>query len=93
MYPDLIWAIVNDRERERLAHAEATRRARAVRAAKKARRRARIPAEVLHVRIPDYVDGSFREAGTPEDSSARGGSAASGPGGGDTAECHTGVAS
>ncbi|HLI37777.1 MAG TPA: hypothetical protein VKV80_10620 [Streptosporangiaceae bacterium] len=60
MHPDLIWAVTCERDRDRLARAGARRLAKAVRAARKARRHGDDGDPLAGVRIPGYVDGTFR---------------------------------
>jgi hypothetical protein len=83
MHPDLIWAIAHEQHKETLARADARRLARAARAAKKARRHGDDGDPLAGVRIPDYVDGTFR----PENEDRDNVPGTSGP------ECRTRVAS
>jgi hypothetical protein len=60
MHPDVMRELANQRSREIRARAREARLARKIR--KEMHRRTAPAAEVVLPRIPDYVDGTFREA-------------------------------
>ena len=74
MHPDLIRAIAEQHVRDMRAEARAGVRAKLARQARKARRRASsAPGLLATVRIPDYVDGTFRTDPQPADGAPLGG--------------------
>jgi hypothetical protein len=61
MHPDLIRVLAEQHVRDMQAQAQASLGARVARQARKARRRrASVPDPLATVRVPDYVDGTFR---------------------------------
>ena len=60
MHPDLIRIVAEQHVRDMQAQAQTGLRARMARQARKARRRASVPDALATVRVPDYVDGTFR---------------------------------
>lgn len=76
MHPDLIRAIAEQHVRDMQAAAQDGLRARLARRARKAQRRGhRTPDPLARLCVPDYVDGTFRADGRPEDSAASAGRA------------------
>lgn len=74
MHPDLIRAIAGQRIRDMQAEARAGVQAKLARQARKARRRGSSAPDLLAtVRIPDYVDGTFRADPGPADGTPLGG--------------------
>ncbi|HYZ54556.1 MAG TPA: hypothetical protein VE733_13795 [Streptosporangiaceae bacterium] len=74
MHPDLIRAIAEQHVRDMQATAQDGLRARQARHARKARlRRSSAPDLLATVRIPDYVDGTFRADPGPADGTSPGG--------------------
>jgi hypothetical protein len=61
MHPDLIRVLAEQHVRDMQVQAETGQRARLARQARKARRRSRnAPDPLATVRVPDYIDGTFR---------------------------------
>ncbi len=67
MFTDLLWSVASQHAMEMQEKAEARSRVREARQARRARRRGhRDPGPLAAVRVPDYVDGTFRTGtGTP----------------------------
>ena len=81
MHPDLIRVLAEQHVRDMRAQAETGLRARLARQARKARRRrSSVPDVLATVRVPDYVDGTFRaDAGTAGGAHLNEGTASAGP--------------
>jgi len=60
MHPEMIRAVAVQQMGDRQAEAQAGRRARLARQARKDRRPTSVPHPLTAVRIPDYVDGTFQ---------------------------------
>jgi hypothetical protein len=76
MHPDMIHVIAEQHVRDMQAAAEDGLRARLARRARKARRRgSRVPDPLARLRVPDYVDGTFRADDQPQDSTVSAGRA------------------
>jgi hypothetical protein len=76
MHPDLIRAVAEQHVRDMQAAAQDGLRARLARRARKAQRRgSAAPGPLARLRVPDYVDGTFRADGRPEDSTTSAGRA------------------
>jgi hypothetical protein len=68
MHPDLIRVLAEQHVQDMQAQAETRQRARLARQARKARRRSRnVPDPLATVRVPDYIDGTFRTDAQPAD--------------------------
>ncbi len=66
MHPDLIRALAEQHVRDMQAQAQTGLRVRLARQARKARRRSRsVPDPLATVRVPDYIDGTFRTDARP----------------------------
>jgi hypothetical protein len=63
MHPDMAWEIIRQRSGEMRAQAKRDSEARAAREAARGRRDRAAAEAVPMPRVPDYVDGTFREAG------------------------------
>ena len=66
MHPDLIRILAEQHVRDMQAQAQSGLRVRLARQARKARRRSRsVPDPLATVRVPDYIDGTFRKDARP----------------------------
>ena len=65
MHPEMLRAIAVEQMAERRAEAQARLLVRLARQARKGRRRGSPPDPLAGVRIPDYVDGAFRQDARP----------------------------
>jgi hypothetical protein len=83
MHPDLIRVLAEQHVRDMHAQAQTGLRARLARQARKARRRrSSVPGPLATVRVPDYVDGTFRTDARPADGAhPNQGTASAGPAG------------
>jgi hypothetical protein len=65
MHPEMIRTVAVLQIADRQAEAQAWGRVRLTRQARKDRRRGHFPDPLAGVRVPDYVDGSFRPGARP----------------------------
>lgn len=77
MHPEMIRAIAVLQMADREAQAQAGRRVRVARQARRERRRNGVPDLLAGIRVPDYVDGTFSRGGRPAGHTSGPGSAGS----------------
>jgi hypothetical protein len=82
MHPEMIQAMAVQQMGDRQAEAQAIRRVRLARQARKARRWGRTPDQLAAIRVPDYVDGTFRHDARPAGRTFADGAGSAAPAGG-----------